>query len=444
MSRLNWRAVTVASLYGLVLAPLLRAYGLPNELVFLAPIVLVMCSFLFTYFRSEHSRVSLGKYTLLSFLFVTQLCMYLFASDDERAFLNALQYFIPIVYFIAIVVVFDANSVNRDLAKLFRVVFIIESIVILMEAADGIVGFDVHTTVRLFIWYLETDNRFDEINLGSNDVDLSAFFDALPPVLGLYGFPHYTAPLYVVSFVFAVAHAFSRSPIAGRTPANSWSAPMVLVVGLYCIYMLGVKTHFVTTTLALLILGMVLSGRILLYFGAFLAVAVPATLLIDEARERFENLLYQVTVGNEVEGSRIDVIFRFQEYLALLDLSPTELLAGTGGFGSLAFFERNGLFLEQKILVYALVFGVPYVLIIVGFFFAGLLDAGRVFKKSSDSVTRSTAIAVAVGLLVYLLEMGHFGFTFSAPNSALWFVMVGMASILATDLKVRRTRLAYV
>lgn len=442
MFGLNGTSVIIALLYVLVFAAPIRAYVFDNELVYIAPLLLTIGLLSFAFFRSAAARINLNKYALLIFLLFAQMWIFISASDDARVLASVFHFFTPVIYFIAIVVMFEPRSVTGQLMKFFRVVFIVESMLILVEAIDEFIGFDIHGA-RLFSWYMEVDNRFDEVILGPNQA-VADILEILPPALGLHGFPHYTAPIYVVSFVFAVAQAFARTESDGRTPTNGWVATAILMTGLYCIYALGVKTHFVTATLALIILGIFHSRRILWLFGAFLAVAVPATLLIAEARDRFENLLYQVLVGNEVEGSRLDVIFRFQEYLALLDLKLSDLLAGTGSFGSLADFERSGLFLEQKILVYALVFGIPYVLIIVGFFVAGIADSARVFRNARDPATRTTAIAIGCGLMVYGLEMGHFGFTFNTPNFPLVFAMVGMIAVLARKLRQNRALAAHV
>lgn len=440
---LNGTSTIIALLYVLVFAAPIRAYLFDHELVYIAPLLLTIGLLLFSFFTSARARINLNKYALLSFLLFAQMWIFVSASADPRTFVSAFHFYTPVIYFIAIVIMFDTKSVNRHLMRFFKVVFVVESILILVESVDEYIGFDIHAA-RLFSWYMDVDNRFDEVILGPNDT-VASILEILPPVLGFHGFPHYTAPIYVVSFVFAVAQAFSRTAGVGKThQPNKWAAALILMTGLYCIYALGVKTHFVTATLALLILGFFHSKRILWLFGAFLAIAVPATLLVAEARDRFENLLYQVLVGNEVEGSRLDVIFRFQEYLVLLDLKLSDLLAGTGSFGSLADFERSGLFLEQKILVYALVFGIPYVLIIVGFFVAGMVDSARVYRNTRDPATRTTAIAIGCGLMVYGLEMGHFGFTFNTPNFPLVFAMVGMIAVLARELRQNRALAAHV
>ncbi len=439
---LNRTSIIIALLYVLVFAAPIRAYLFDHELLYIAPLLLTIGLLLFSFFGSVRARINLNKYALLTFLLFAQMWIFVSASDDPRIFVSAFHFYTPVIYFVAIVVMFDLRSVNHHLMKFFKVVFIVESLLILVEAVDEFIGFDIHAA-RLFSWYMEVDNRFDDVILGPNET-VANILEILPPVLGFHGFPHYTAPIYVVSFVFAVAQAFSRTSSDGRTPTNRWVAAMVLMTGLYCIYALGVKTHFVSATLALFILGVFHSKRILWLFGAFLAIAVPATMLVAEARDRFENLLHQVLVGNEVEGSRLDVIFRFQEYLVLLDLKLSDLLAGTGSFGSLADFERSGLFLEQKILVYALVFGIPYVLMIVGFFVAGMVDSVRVYRNTRDPATRTTAIAIGCGLMVYGLEMGHFGFTFNTPNFPLVFAMVGMIAVLARELRQNRALAAYV
>jgi len=431
----------IALLYLLVFAAPIRAYIWDNAAVFVVPFVCVVILTTLVYLKSSRVRITLSKYTLLVFLLLFEMGIYLTNFEGVTAFTNVFHFFAPAFYLVAVMVLFDRNSVNQQLMKFFKVVFIAESLVIMVEALDEFLGFDIHSA-RLFAWYIEVDDRFDQHIFGPNAN--IPYLEILPTALGLHGFPHYTAPIYVVSFAFTVAQVFSRTATsAGSSRPNQWLGALVLIVGLFCVYIMGVKTHYVTATLAMFILGVFLSRRILLLFTVFLGVAVPATLLVAAARSRFENFLDQVLVGNPVEGSRIDVIFNFREYLVLLNLKVTDLLVGTGNFASINEFARN-LFLEQKILVYALVFGIPYILVIVGFFAAGLVDSVRVFRGARDPASRATAVAVACGLMVYGLEMGHFGFTFNTPNFALVFVMLGMIAVLAREMRRDRTRTPHV
>lgn len=433
MFSLNGVQAMIMLLYLLVFAALIRAYVFDSAaVVYTFPFVLMVILTTLFFLKSVRMRFTLNKYVLLIYLMFLEMGIYLTNFVGETAFSNVFFYFAPVFYFVSVMVLFDRDAVNRHLVKFFKVVFIVESFVIMLEVVDEFLGFDIHSA-RLFAWYIEVDNRFEEHIFGPNAN--IPYLEILPIAMGIHGFPHYTAPLYVVSFIFVVAQIFTpMGPGSKAIKPINWTAILMLVVGLFCIYTLAVKTHYVTATLSIIIMGVFLSRRILWLFALFLAVAVPATLLVAAARARFEILLDQVLVGNPIEGSRIDVIFNFREYLVLLNLDLTDLLVGTGNFAGVNEFART-LFLEQKILVYTLVFGIPYILVIVGFFAAGMLDSIRVFRRSRDPATKATAISVGCGLLVYGLEMGHFGFTFNTPNFALVFVMIGMIAVLAKDKK---------
>jgi hypothetical protein len=425
--------VVISILYALVFSPLIRAYFWDNPAINVIPFMLLVMLTAHVYLKSTSVTIPISKDTMLLCLLFLNMAIYLIVYYDGIAtFTNAFYFFTPAFFFVAVMVLFDRNSINQQLMKFFRVVFIVESACIILEVVDGLLGFDIHIS-RLFAWHMEVDTRFDQhifvSNQGVPELEL------LPIALGIHGFPHYTAPIYVVSFIFTLAHSFSKVDKNQRMALSSlWSAAIVQFVGLFCIYMLGVKTHFVTAILAILILGVFLSRKILLLFVAFLGVAVPATLLIPTTRLRFENYLFQVLEGNAIEGSRIDVIFNFQEYLALLDLEMADVLLGMGSFDQLDRFAGI-LFLEQKFLVYMLVFGIPYMLVITAFFVTGLADSVQVFRYTKSSSTRATAIAAACSLMVYGLEMGHFGFTFTTPNFALVFVIIGIVAVLARDIK---------
>ena len=425
--------VVITILYALVFSPLIRAYFWDNPAINVIPFLLLVMLTAHVYLKSTSVIIPISKFTILLCLLFLNMAIYLIVYYDGMAtFTNAFYFFTPAFFFVAVMVLFDRNSINQQLMKFFRVVFIVESACIIAEIIDGFLGFDIHIS-RLFVWHMEVDARFEQhifvSNQGIPELEL------LPIALGIHGFPHYTAPIYVVSFIFTLAYFFSQVDKNERmTLPNFWLAAIVQFIGLFCIYMLGVKTHFVTAILAILILGVFLSRKILLLFIAFLGVAVPATLLIPTTRLRFENYIFQVLEGNAVEGSRIDVILNFQEYLVLLDLKMADVLLGMGSFDQLDRFSGI-LFLEQKFLVYILVLGVPYMLVITAFFMAGWADSVRVFRYTKSTATRATAIAAACGLMVYGLEMGHFGFTFTTPNFALVFVIIGMIAVLARDIK---------
>jgi hypothetical protein len=372
-------------------------------------------------------------HAFLVFLLLFEMIFFLINNFSFRGLIDTFNFFTPVFYFLAAVIFLDRNSVNQSLIKFFNAVFIIESLIIMVEVFDDFFGFDIHAT-KFFTWYIQNDNRFEEhifiFNRFADDL-----LELIPTALGIHGFPHYTAPIYVVSFAFTLAHAFSGgSTNAGMVKSNMWSATLLLFVGLSCIYMLGVKTHFVTTIIVILILGVFLSRRILLLSFGFLVLATFVTLLIPELLMRFERYIEQVLVGNPREGSRIDVIFNFQEYLSILDLRMMEQVMGLGSFAALHQFG-NILFLEQKFLVYILTFGVLPMLTLISFFVVGLADSLRIFRRTQDPASRATAIAAGCSLIIYFLEMGHMGQTFIAPNFPILFIIFGMIAILARDVK---------
>jgi len=417
-----------------VFLPFIRAYIVDHPVVSIAPFMVVFSFLLLVYLQSSTYKIHADRYLFFLSLFAIHLFLFVLNFDGTETFIKAFFFYMPAIYLVAVLVLFNRNSVNEQLFKFFVVVFWVESAIIFVEVFDNLIGLDVHT-LRLFQWHFEVDSRFNDIVLGQGGEYHKEIFDIVPIALGIHGFPHYTAPLYTVSFSFALAQTFL---LPDRSINSHIKQFFVIGMGGFCIYMLGVKTHFVSVILVLFISGLFLSRRIYLYAIGIGGIAIILTLVNPWARMRFQNFIVQVFEGNEVQGSRIDVIFNFREYLVFLDLDFIDIMIGTGAFDVLQSFRDSGLFLEQKFLVYGLVFGVPYVLLILMFIVTGIMSGFKLFRHADDYKTKATAIAIANGLLVYGLEMGHYGFTFSAPNLMVIFIMLGM--IAALDQSVKRER----
>src|SRR5207237_9040069 len=155
---------------------------------------------------------------------------------------------------------------------------------------------------------------------------------------------------------------------------------VILSLGLAILYLIGVKTHFVTVLLSLLIIGMRLNRRLGLDLLVVFAGLVLFTLTTEFGSGKFENYMEQLFVGGHRfendqvfdEAGRLEVIFNFGEYLALLQLSTFDLFAGSANF----FQALNSPFLfEQKILVYMLVLVVPYIPLLCLLMLLGLRDS---------------------------------------------------------------------
>lgn len=386
------------------------------------------------WFCQRKERVSLGKYTILVYATAILSLLYLTHLEDLSTFVNFANFFVPAFYLVMFSVLFSKRHVNRDIARFFTVVFVLETAFILIEVFDGLIGFDIHGT-WIIRFFLENDGRFTE-----QCPQCFERIEDLPIALGVHGFPHYTAPIYVVSFAFAIASAFSSTRVDGRlSKAERLTAASFFFAGVFCIYMLGVKTHFITALIAIVIVGLVVRRTVFFYVAVAGLLLVVGTLVSPWATNRVETLKEQVFIGNDIEGSRLDVIFKFEEYRALLDLSPWEMVVGKGGFADLAEFTDRGYFLEQKLLLFALVLGPVYMLLILTFYAVGLHCCWRVYRRSTKPLVTANAIAIACSLVVFLADIGHFGYSMITPNIQVLFVMLAAIGVIERSVESENT-----
>jgi hypothetical protein len=395
--------------------------------------VLILSAFIFL-----AAFIKIIKYRILDFppskvfIFIALMLimiLYVMNYQGERLAIDLFLYYItPLIYF-AFYSLFMNMNILKIIYKIFLFVFIFESAVIILEVVDSIVGFDIHSS-RIFTWYFISDTgRFENSVAGNANM---SFSEMLPLSLGVHGWPNYTAPLYATSLVIIIASIYSKGAILNK---NAYSQFLILLIGLACIYLLGIKTHMVTVFISLVILGLFVNKRIFIHLMFFLLGVVIFTLSSDWAMMRFENYIEQLFVGGHrwedgervIEAGRLEVIFNFKDYLSILEIDFIELMTGLSDFSRAASFDY---LFEQKILVFALILGMPYIFFIVVLILLGMRDAFTLNRRGIPLDVRAFSVGIGCAIMVLFLEMGHFGFTFNYPNYQVLFLLIAVSSLL--------------
>jgi hypothetical protein len=309
--------------------------------------------------------------------------------------------FMSVSYAVMFSIILTKHSSEEYLYILFNAIFALETLCICIEVIDSLLGFDIHASA-LFASIMNSDpDRF------SHMMD----YDDIPIALGLHGFPHYTAPIYVVSFAFALTHSF-------KDKLAHYRQFFTLIVGVGCIYALGVKTHFVSTAVVLLMMSILVSRKIITYSSIALFACAVITLSFDGATDRMLGYVDQIAVGNAHEGTRMELIFNAGEYLIFNELSLPEIFFGLGDWSALAPFIATTYFFEQKILAFAVVFGLAYIAIVGSFAIKALIDSYRIRKDAY------VGVAIFCAILVYMIDALHYAFSLFSPMIQLFFLMI--------------------
>lgn len=426
----RYELIGVVSLISIIYINLIRAVVFDS--LILVPIftaILFLMSVLAVSKRKafQWPTIHVVVYSLLLLL----MCAFVANYKSDRLFIDLFLYYVTPCLFFAFFAIFRYANVPAVVIRLCALIFAVDVAFVLLEVADGVFYYDVHST-SIITWYMESDTgRFEHVYAG-RETSGASLLDLLPPVLGIRGWPNYTAPLYSAVFVIVLAYIYGvRDGLWAK-----WAARFaVLVCGLTVLYLLGVKTHFVTVLISIVIIALRLHRR--LAFDVFLVLLglILFTVGTEFGAVRFENYMEQLFVGGHrfegnqavAEAGRLDVIFNFREYLALLDLSGFDLLAGLSSFSQ--FFNSEFLF-EQKILVYMIVLGVPYVLLICVLMLIGMRDAFSVKSCRSSMESESVLVGAGCAVLILFLELGHFGFTMNYPNYQFLFFLLASVAIL--------------
>ena len=406
---------------------IVRAYLFDSNIfaIILTSIIIVTASVKF--YKRRKVIVSSGE--LLIFIFLSILALgFSINYQGEDLIKDLFLYHLTLMLFLPFFVLMDGANVNKTVLLLFTTIFWVDSFVMSLEVFDVLIGFDVHS-LRLFGWYINVSDagRFYEFKMQSSE----SYMELIPTILGLRGFPNYTAPLFTASFVLLLAVKY-----AVRTTNTRQAQMRVLffAFGSGLVFAIGVKTHIVTLAICCLLIGIYLNKLMFRHMSIGILAVGLFIVFTDYGAMRVELLYEQLFVGGlqpvakdsnrAIEPGRLETLFNIQAFASLLDLRTLDFIFGATRF---SFIEEFGIAFENKILIIGLVLGVPY----MGLFSLLALRAIKISFLSSRSDGSGSdsglQFGTALAIIVLFLETGHSGYTFQYPNFQVFVFLIALS-----------------
>lgn len=345
-------------------------------------------------------------------------------------------YHLTALLFLPFLILLAGTDPKKTVLIVFSVIFWVDSFVIVIELMDGLVGLDVHR-VGLFNWYIEINDpgRFLQLKLNS-----ASFYGDLPAVLGLRGYPNYSAPLFTASFVFLLAVKYSEKVVSLKDKSKQI---LFFAFGSCLVLVLGVKTHFVTLAISLIFISIYLNR--VMFRHAFIGCLLLAVFALstevgsDRIMVLYEQLFeggYQAIESREggarvYEPGRLETIFNWKAYASFLDLSFQDFVFGASNFLVLGQWD---IFFEQKILVIGLVLGAPFVVVFLVMSSRAILNSFKSMKMADSKLDKGFYCGLLLAVLVLLLEVGHFGSTFYYPNFQVLCYLIAVSVVCLKNI----------
>lgn len=407
-----------------------RAYlfDLNFATIILTLVIFVMASVKF--FKRRELTIPSGDLLIFMFLLILALG-FSFNYQGEGLFKDLFLYHLTLMLFLPLFVLLDGADISKTVLPLFTIIFWVDGFVMSMELIDGLIGFDIHR-LRLFGWYINVSDagRFYEFKMQSPE----AYMELLPAILGLRGFPNYTAPLFTASFVLLLAVKYSLRKTNNRQAQTRVS---FLVFGSALVFAIGVKTHIVTLVLCCFLIGLYLNKLMFRHMSIGILVLVLGTVFTDYGADRFTLLVEQLFEGGfqpaseertrSIEPGRLETIFNIQAFAALLDLRIQDFIFGATRFSFLGEFE---IIFENKILIIGLVLGVPYMVLFSLMAFRAIKISFLSSRYNASDSDRGLQFGIGLAIIVLFLETGHSGYTFQYPNFQVFVFLIASSMAL--------------
>ena len=305
----------------------------------------------------------------------------------------------------------------------------LESIYILIEIIDKYLGFEIHNS-QLFSWYLKNDfGRFEGIVSALWGYHLVLdIFSYLPPALGLRGWPHYSAPFYLISFIGTLIYFDNKKIVSS----------VIFTIGFICVFALQVKTHYISFLFILMILPFYLKFKyyklviiisLILIVIAFFSIELR-TFIFRQIINFIgsQNLDLSFLINNQLDRGvekigRIYEIFRFKDYLFILDLPIKNVMFGFDNSQAKLYDVFNRANFELSIMAKAISFGFIYIFIFIFLAFLSIYRSLMIISKNNVSKNK-VALFISTSIFILLIESIHFGEVFSEPLYGLFFIFV--------------------
>jgi len=252
------------------------------------------------------------------------------------------------------------------------------------------------------------------------------------PVLGLLGWPHYTAATLVALFAFSspfLAEKHLKNVLGGSPRLNSrllaWLRRTVWVLAVTAVLALGVKLHILSFLIVLLLVPFVTNRKLLrknlgiLVFGSAILAAIAGPFA--------SNMLVSV---RQTFGNSLAPLFVKEEWLYVAGSPLQRLFFGTANLGSEELLSVGGF--ESHILLFTATYGLIWLVLFLAIYARGFFFARKLMRSGSGQARLFAAGTIGL-LAVYLLDMGHYARTMYFPNIDIWAVCLGTLSALAVQ-----------
>jgi len=337
------------------------------------------------------------------------------------------NHFLPLVlYFLARRAFAEAKD-HAKLISLFGIIAILLIASVIIEWALRING----VPAQAFPWNgfaALTSDRFEE---GSSTPGGGYASLETIPILGIFGWPHYT--VVPMMALFALSYPFLSST-KGVLPQGTLLARVPAVIrsqttmgALAAVFILAVTMHKLTALVVLMLVPW-LAGRRAVFRSARLVVVVAALLVafpvITETLQ--DRLGYKIYGTAEVDSSLL-LILSFEQVQHLFTQPGFQMLLGQLDVWAVT---AQPIGWENRALFYTAVYGLTWLILFGAIFSVGVVYAMRLIRDPRATPQAKLYGVGCVGLSVVLgFDMAHYARLMTAPNIDIWAVAMGALSI---------------
>ena len=336
-------------------------------------------------------------------------------------------YFLP---FFSIIFYWLLNlyKLEKNLFKLFVIVFVIQSSYLSVELFDQYLGFNIHKSNKIIDFYFHTYiGRFEGSDGGWGHNIVFNFYKSLPLLLGTKGWPHYTAPIYLISFIGSLIYFISKK----KSLDFNLLIFLHLIIGLFFILMLNVKTHWFSCIISLILITFFLNKRLIIFIFVMLVILLLATynneFLNDRILGSFKNFFSQVhytfSSNTFLQRGRFDEIFDFQQFNIFTKITFDRLLFGFGLKANQ--ISQNFGNIQISLIEIALKLGIPYIIFYVSLNLYSVYILISLLIKEKEYKAKKIILFLLCSIIILFSDSIHFGQNFTEPLYGLNYIFIG-------------------
>lgn len=407
--------------------------------------ILLVCAVIFWAYTlvKDKDVQSKTRFNWLDRLFVIYFCYGCFTVGI--ALLNGVSalegitqfrnFFLPVLlYFVAK----KAFASARGRGALVNV-FVIINILLIIDVIGEFLFQQSGGSLSKIPWYpfmFRTGDRFIGNEIGTPGYILPED----TPVLGVLGYPHYTVALLVAMFAFTYPFFIEKrlsdfgtglTALIGQIPVRL--RQFLALLAIVAVFILGVRAHLISLIFVLMILPFFTQRKVVLRNMLILLASVMFLVAIGLLEPGYLERLQDGFLSNGSRDSSLSLILSVREVVFIVNSPIQRFLFGNADVYSDVFREVGNF--ELRLLFFVVSFGVIWLIIFAAIFGLGLSYTRRIWTNHNlPAATRTFAIGTIGLLIVYLLDMGHYGRMMWAPNVDVWVIALGAISAIASQM----------